>query len=122
VWHWRALSIGLRLCELPRIPILRRWVNTSMKKAGGAAPWPWGIGSATRLRGLPASAALPASCLIVLDREVMQAQELVEAAAYRLTELRGQPSRIYKVNLRDEKALRGLEAGGPGWADPALRQ
>jgi hypothetical protein len=39
---------------------------------------------------------------------------LAEAAPCRLTELRGQPSRIYKVNLRDEKALRGLEAGGPG--------
>jgi hypothetical protein len=59
---------------------------------------------------------------MVLDSEVRQAQELVEAAAYRLTELRGQPSRIYKVNLRDEKALCGLEAGVPGWADPALRQ
>jgi hypothetical protein len=40
VWHWRALSIGLRPCELPRIPILGTWVNKGKERNAGAATSP----------------------------------------------------------------------------------
>jgi hypothetical protein len=49
---------------------------------------------------------------MVLDREVRQAQELVEAAAHRLTELRGLPSITRTISLRARRRCKTLKPEG----------